>query len=159
MVKRRGYLEAIALLGIGGVGGYAAAETDAISEAQRILRSTAGPPEPDTEINTVTGGPMTTFKRVTFYENGVAEIEIEEGHNAERIGLTHDLKRLPEDAYKIWKAPEFGGPKLVNMRRPIQANGPYPSPEFKLRLLAGRGEVRIAGGDEFSFTVPDSYLP
>jgi len=54
---------------------------------------------------------------IEFYEGGYADVTLQESHDMNRIGITHNAHSFGtaaeplKDAYKTWDLPEFSGPK------------------------------------------------
>jgi|AntRauMinimDraft_4_1070384.scaffolds.fasta_scaffold01411_4 hypothetical protein len=103
---------------------------------------------------------------VEFYEGGYADVTLQEDHDMDRIGLTHDAREFGtptkplSDAYKTWSLPEFSGPESYQIMRPIMSNNDsYPSNIFKLRV-AHEDSVSFGITEKaVSFPVPESFVP
>lgn len=105
---------------------------------------------------------------IELYEGGYADVTLQEEHNMERIGISHDSQNMGpatepiSEAYETWSLPEFSGPKSYQISQPIMNNNDnYPSNVFKLRVAPEEGTVAftITRREEVSFPVPESFVP
>lgn len=165
----------LALVGGIGIGGYVFGTNDPVKKAQSTLSSVVsaqnvgGPPPTENKIKTATPPSdypdhATHIKIVELYESGAAKITLAEDHSCyERIGVTHEAleihKQDTSEALRIWDAPQFSGPLVVNMKSAIQSESGYPSRRFRLRLLGPADQYCFGIGlSTLEFTVPSSYL-
>lgn len=105
---------------------------------------------------------------IEFYEGGYADVTLQEGHDMDRIGITHEARSFGttteplKDAYKTWNLPEFSGPKSYQISQPIRSNNDsYPTNIFKFRVAPTKDEVFLGYGTDLTVStpIPQSFVP
>jgi len=135
--------------------------TSATKKLSGIELST-GPPETETVVKTVSQ-PVSVFTllpEIKLYKSGAAEITLAEDHGCfDQILFGHAKNSMPDDAYQSWRAPEFAGPKVVDLKSVVKSIGPYPSREFRVELSSSEGLCVSTTLKHLEFKVPESYMP
>lgn len=109
------------------------------------VRRIGGPPPTDTPIKTVRHNARyraSSFVSATFYESGAAAVTFERGTGFDRFAVTHNSLDVLDDEFRVWSTPTYEGPKVINLRRVLENNGPYPSNRFKFVL--GKSRLRFS---------------
>jgi len=152
MVSRRAF---VAGLGLGAVGLWGVQNVD--SEDIPDINNDTLANSPDEKEVLKTAEFEKLIQELTFYSNGEVDILLKEDHGCYRsIEFGHSKS---DEQYTDWTAPEFAGPKTVDMRSVIQSNGPYPDREFELELTGGDDLCFAVGLTTAAFDVPETYLP
>lgn len=164
MATRRGWLKLIGATAAGaaGFGVWSGSLTipdreGAISDAD--LSTLGEPPATENAIRTFDDRrpSRSPFDKLTLYESGAAEVLLPEGHSVDKFGMTHSALDLDTETLADWDAPQFRGPKVIDLAGVIKSNGPYPSNEFKIGLVTD--STTFALSSPLPFVVPDSFLP
>lgn len=110
----------------------------------------------DDKIKTTTDrGSFVT--KITLYESGAAKIHLKEDHGCfDQIIVSHTDS---DETYKTLKAPEFSGPKTINLKQIVENNGPYPNADFEISVSSTEDCMTFGPSPTTTITVPDSWLP
>lgn len=133
-MNRRDLLKGIGVVGLGG-GGYVAYQNpEKVREyLPQDVKSVFGPPPTETQIGKTSldsYGVEGPFNSLIFYESGAAEVFFNTGHDMNKFAITHDSLDVLEDPFQVWEAPTYQGPEVVDLKKVIEKNGPYPSNKF-----------------------------
>lgn len=149
MVSRRSLLTGLGL-GAAGIWGWQTTGSETVEDVAGSV--TGGEPE-----IIKTAEPDNLIQELTFYDNGDVDILLKEDHSCyTQIEFSHTKST---GTYKTWDAPEFAGPKTVDMGSVVESNGPYPDAQFELEMTGGDDICIGSGLQSVTITVPDSYLP
>lgn len=149
MVSRRSLLAGVGV-GVAGIWGW---QTTGSETVEDVASSVTGD---DPEV-LKTAEPGKLIQELTFYDNGDVDLLLKEDHSCyTQIEFSHTKGT---GIYQTWDAPEFAGPKTVDMGSVVENNGPYPDNRFQLEMTGG-DDICIGSGLQIvTISVPDSYLP
>jgi len=106
------------------------------------------------EIETYSGGTGTTVSETTLYDNGLAKVQAGDGGDGVKLALGNANVSAESGGFARWNLPP-NGQQTVDLKKPIEANGPWDSREFELSTYAPDGYVI---GRPLRITVPVGWI-